>query len=129
MFAGAGYVPQRIRYRPGDIFVLVTDGVVELGEEPDAAFGLERLSQIIADLGELPLSEIVEAVNGEVKRHGTQQDDWTVLLIRAVAGNEATDSDVPPRGHLDDGNDAPEALEARWRKLLDELTTELAGDP
>jgi serine phosphatase RsbU (regulator of sigma subunit) len=129
MFAGAGYVPQRIRYQPGDIFVLVTDGVVELGEEPDAAFGLERLSEIIGGLGELPLSEIAEAINREVKRHGPPQDDRTVLLIRAVVGYDAADPDVPPDGQLNDGNDAPESLEARWRKLLDELTAELAGDP
>lgn len=129
MFAGSRYAPRRIRYRAGDIFVLVTDGVVEVGEEPDAAFGLERLSQIVGNLGERPLTEIVEAINGEVKRYGTQQDDRTVLLIRAVAGTDATDPDIPPNRQLNDRDDAPEALEARWRKLLDELTAELAGDP
>jgi serine phosphatase RsbU (regulator of sigma subunit) len=129
MFASAGYVPRRIRYQAGDIFVLVTDGVVEVGEEPDAAFGLERIAQIVGDLGELALSEIVEAINDEVKRHGPQQDDRTVLLIRAVAGADATDPDIPPNGQLNDEDDALEALEARWRKLLDELTAELAGDP
>ena len=128
MFASAGYAPRRIRYEAGDIFVLVTDGVVEVGEEPDTAFGLERLSQIVGGRGGRPLSEIADAINGEVKRHGTQQDDRTVLLIRAIVGNDA-EPDVPPNRRPKDGDDAPEALEARWRKLLDELTAELAGDP
>ncbi len=128
LFAAAGYAPRRIRYQAGDIFVLVTDGMVELGEEPDAALGLDRLSQIVGDLGERPLSAIAEAVNAEVKRHGIQEDDRTVLLIRAVLGSDAPDPDTPPTRQQRDGADAPEALEARWRKLLDELSAELAGD-
>jgi serine phosphatase RsbU (regulator of sigma subunit) len=128
LFAAAGYAPHRFRYEAGDIFVLVTDGVVEAGEERDATHGFERLSQIVRDFADRPLQEITEAVNAEVSRHGAQEDDRTVLLIRAVSGNDASDPDIAPAPQQGEGADAPEALEAIWRKLLDELTAELECD-
>ena len=128
LFAAAGYVPQRIRYEAGDLFALVTDGVVETGEERDAAYGFERLSQIVSDLADRPLPEVAEAVNAEVTRHGAHEDDRTVLLIRAVLENGSSDPDASPGQQQADRLDAPEALEARWRKLLDELTAELECD-
>jgi serine phosphatase RsbU (regulator of sigma subunit) len=128
MFAAAGYAPRRIRYQAGDILVLVTDGVVEVGEERDAAFGFEWLSQIVRNLAQRPLSEIVEGINGELRRYGMQQDDRTVLLVRTVEGNDDADPNISPTRRQNDGDDAPEALEAKWRKLFDDLTTELARD-
>jgi serine phosphatase RsbU (regulator of sigma subunit) len=128
LFANAGYGPKRIRYEAGDIFVLVTDGVVEAGEERDAADGFDRLSQIVSDFAVRPLPEIAAAVNAEAARHGAQEDDRTVLLIRAVSENDASDPAVSPAQRQSDGTDAPGAIEARWRKLLDELTAELEFD-
>lgn len=128
LFAAAGYAPQRIRYKAGDIFVLVTDGVVEAGEERDAECGLETLSKIVRSSADRPLPDIAAAVNDKVTRHGVQEDDRTVLLIRAMSGNDAPDPDTMPIRRQGDVGDAPEALEARWRKLLDELTAELECD-
>jgi serine phosphatase RsbU (regulator of sigma subunit) len=127
LFLAAGYAPQRIRYEAGDIFVLVTDGVVEAGEERDAGEGFETVSQIVSDFADRSLPEIAAAVNAEAARRGAQEDDRTVLLIRAGSGNDASDPEIPPTQRQGDGA-APEALEARWRKLLDELTAELECD-
>ena len=118
LFAGPGYVSRRIRYEAGDIFALVTDGVVEAGEDQDADLGFERLAQILRDFPERPLPEITAAVHAEVNRRGIQQDDQTVLLVRAA------EHVAPDQPH--EGADGSEALEARWRKLLDDLASELA---
>jgi serine phosphatase RsbU (regulator of sigma subunit) len=128
LFAAADYAPQRIRFEAGDIFVLVTDGVVEAGEERDAAYGFERLSKIVSDFADCPLREIAAVVNAGVAWHGAQEDDRTVLLIRALSDNDESDPDIAPTRRQGDGADAPEALEARWRRLLDELTAELECD-
>lgn len=128
LFAAAGYASQRIRYEAGDIFVLVTDGMVEVGEERDVNDGFERLSQIVRVLADRSLPEIVAAVNAEVARHGAQEDDRTVLLIRAVSVTGPSDPEIAPARQQSDAADAPEALEAQWRKLLDELTAELECD-
>ncbi len=116
---------RRIRYEAGDIFALVTDGVVEAGEDQDADLGFKRLAQILRDFPERPLPEITAAVHAEVNRRGIQQDDQTVLLVRAAAENGAGDRNVAP-DQPHEGADGAEALEARWRKLLDDLASELA---
>jgi serine phosphatase RsbU (regulator of sigma subunit) len=85
LFEGFGYVSGRVRYEVGDMFVLVTDGVVEAADEQGTQFGFGRLEQLLRDLAERPLSEIFEAALAAVTRHGTQHDDQTLLLVRALA--------------------------------------------
>lgn len=87
LFEVAGYVSRRVPYEAGDVFLLVTDGVVETADGQEAEFGFERLEQILCDLAGRPLSEIFEAALAAVARHGTQQDDQTLLLVRALAGD------------------------------------------
>lgn len=84
LFAGSGYVSRRVRYEAGDIFGLVTDGVVEVGADRDLEFGFDRLVQILRDFSGWPLAEISEAVQTAVTGFGTQQDDQTVLLVRTL---------------------------------------------
>jgi serine phosphatase RsbU (regulator of sigma subunit) len=120
MFARASYVSRRIRYQAEDIFAMVTDGVVEVGADPDAESGLQRLGQILQNVARRPLPAIVDAMQAEARRHGAQQDDQTVLLLKARGVSEI-DGAHPSA--------APGMMpnhEARWRKLLDELTAELA---
>jgi len=128
LLAGEGYVSRHVRYEAGDIFALVTDGVVEVGEEQDADLGCERLAQMLCDLAERPLSDIAEGMHTEVRRHGTQRDDQTILLVRAVAEgvaqNDAGRQDLVPN----QPEARAEALETRWRMLLDDLAAELASD-
>ncbi len=85
LFEDAGYASRRVRYEIGDVFVLVTDGIVETADEQGCQFGFERLEQILCDFAERPLPQIFEAVLGAVTRHGMQQDDQTLLLVRALA--------------------------------------------
>jgi serine phosphatase RsbU (regulator of sigma subunit) len=99
LFAGAAYTNQPIRYEAGDVFVLVTDGVVD----PDMDEGLDRLAQTIRTLGGRPLSQIAAAIRAEFS-----DDDQSVLLVRIV-------DDLADR-------------EAAWRRLLDELAEELTRE-
>jgi serine phosphatase RsbU (regulator of sigma subunit) len=133
LFARTGYASMRIPYEAGDIFALVTDGVVEIGEDQDADFGFERLAQILRDHSQRPLSDIVEAVQAEVNRHGAQQDDQTVLLVRAAGESDPMDHGIVPNWHLvpnwsDTRADGLQVCEARWQKVLDELAAHLASE-
>ncbi len=80
LLAGASYTPRRIRAEAGDIFALVTDGVVEIGDDQDVSLGLERVAEVLRDRARCPLEAIVEAVHAQAGRGGEQQDDRTVLL-------------------------------------------------
>jgi hypothetical protein len=64
--------------------------VVEATDEHEGQFGIERLEQILCDSAERPSSEIFEAAPAAVTRHGIQQDDQTLLLVRALtSGRQA----------------------------------------
>jgi hypothetical protein len=82
LIPGGRYESQRVCYSPGDIFLLLTDGITEVVNERDEEFGLARLEQLLSKLAAQPLSQIWELIMGEVKQHGAQQDDQSLLLLR-----------------------------------------------
>lgn len=82
LIPGGRYASQRVSYSPGDMFLLLTDGITEVVNERDEEFGLARLEQLLAKIAAQPLSHILELVMEEVKQHGPQQDDQSLLLLR-----------------------------------------------
>jgi sigma-B regulation protein RsbU (phosphoserine phosphatase) len=82
LITGGRYASKRVSYSPGDIFLLVTDGITEVVNEGDEEFGLERLEHLLSKLAAQPLSQIWESVMGEVSQYGAQQDDQSLLLLR-----------------------------------------------
>jgi sigma-B regulation protein RsbU (phosphoserine phosphatase) len=84
LIPGGHYASQRVSYSPGDVFLLVTDGITEVTDERDEEFGLERLERLLSQHAARPLPHIWELVMGEVKRYGVQQDDQSLLLVRVL---------------------------------------------
>jgi serine phosphatase RsbU (regulator of sigma subunit) len=82
LIPGGCYASQRVSYSPGDLFLLPTDGITEVVNERDEDFGLARLEQLLSKLAAQPLSQIWELLMEEVKQHGAQQDDQSLLLLR-----------------------------------------------
>ena len=82
LIPGGHYASQRVSYSLGDLFLLLTDGITEVVNVRDEEFGLARLEQLLSQNADQPLSQIWELVMGEVKRHGVQQDDQSLLLLR-----------------------------------------------
>jgi serine phosphatase RsbU (regulator of sigma subunit) len=72
LIPGGRYESHRVSYSPGDLFLLLTDGVTEVVNERDEEFGLSRMEQLLSKLAAQPLSQIWEFVVGEVKQHGAQ---------------------------------------------------------
>ena len=82
LIPGGRYSSLRVSYSPGDMFLLLTDGITEVVNEQDEEFGLSRLEQLLNKLAAQPLSQIWDFVMGEVRQHGGQQDDQSLLLLR-----------------------------------------------
>jgi hypothetical protein len=116
-------VSERIRFDTGDIFLLPTDGAVELGEERDAEAGLEILTQTLRKFNTHPLAEILEILRSVISRQGAQQDDRTVLLVRALSGSEQP----ALRQQLNDAA-CRDLFEAKWNRMLAGLAAGLADD-
>jgi sigma-B regulation protein RsbU (phosphoserine phosphatase) len=85
LMPGGRYSSQRVSYSPRDLFLMISDGISEVCNENDEEFGLDRLEQLLSKNAVQPLPKLWELIMGEVKRHGVQQDDQTLLLLRVRA--------------------------------------------
>ena len=85
LMPGGRYSSQRVSYSPRDLFLMISDGISEVPNETDEEFGLDRLEQLLRKNAVQPLPQLWELIMGEVKRHGVQQDDQTLLLLRVRA--------------------------------------------
>ncbi len=82
LFPGGGYQSARAAYAARDVFLLVSDGMTEVFNEKDEEFGLTGLEQLLTKHAAEPLPELCELIMAVVRRHGPQQDDQSVLLLR-----------------------------------------------
>ncbi|MEO1008206.1 MAG: PP2C family protein-serine/threonine phosphatase [Planctomycetota bacterium] len=74
-----------VALEPGDVLLLVSDGISEAANERGEMFGIERLSQVLADTSERDAAAIVDAVDAAVRRFTNDapaDDDRTILVIR-----------------------------------------------
>src|ERR1700719_1705577 len=85
LMPAGGYLSEHVQSGPGDIFALVTDGLIETLNQKDEEFGLQRLAQLLIQHGARPLPEIFRALIAAVSAFGPQKDDRTVLLVRILA--------------------------------------------
>lgn len=88
-----GYVSEHVQFGPGDIFALVTDGLIETLNQIDKEFGLQRLEQLLLQNASRPLPDIFDALIAAVSAFGPQKDDRTVLLVRISAQTQPA---LPP---------------------------------
>jgi serine phosphatase RsbU (regulator of sigma subunit) len=82
LIPGGCYVSQRVSYSSRDLFLMLTDGISEVPNDRDEEFGLTRVEQLLTQCAAQPLPHIWEVIMEEVRRHGLQQDDQTLLLVR-----------------------------------------------
>src|SRR6185295_5614285 len=85
LMPGGCYSSQRVAYSPRDVFLMLTDGISEVPDANDDEFGLDRLEELLRQHAAQPLPQLWESIMGDVRRHGAQQDDQTLLLLRILA--------------------------------------------
>ena len=86
MFEGQAFVSAPAQWTPGDLFVILTDGLTEVFDRHDQEFGMDRIKALLRAHGTEPLDRLQSAILDAVKRHGRQLDDQTLLLVRALPG-------------------------------------------
>lgn len=76
-----------LEYRPGDVFVFITDGITEALSPEGIEFGEENLLKILAESNGASAKrirdQIVTAVN-HFAENARQHDDVTVVVVKAV---------------------------------------------
>jgi serine phosphatase RsbU (regulator of sigma subunit) len=84
MFADTAFAATTVDSRPGDLFVIVTDGLTEVFDRHEREFGLDRMKALVAAHAEGPLDELERRILDAVRGHGRQQDDQSLLLVRVL---------------------------------------------
>jgi hypothetical protein len=91
LFAGKKFEQGAVSAEPGDIFVILTDGLPETVNARDEDLGLAPLKEILSVNHHRPLNEIFAAMRAYAARHGKQADDQSVLLVRVCESCEPSE--------------------------------------
>ena len=76
-----------VALEPGDILLLLTDGIEEAMRSDDEIFGMDRAVEVVRSRRDRPAAEIVEAVCTAAKGFSApepQTDDLTVVVLKAL---------------------------------------------
>ncbi len=86
MFGGQQFVSGSVPCAPDDLFLLVTDGVLEVTNARDEEFGLAGIKAVMAAHASNPPSAILEALLDATNRQGHAADDQSLLLVQCHLG-------------------------------------------
>lgn len=82
---GGAFEASRTSCAPGDVLLVLTDGLTEVFNTADAEFGMERVRGVLASHAPAPLAEIELKLLAAARAHGTPHDDQSLILIRRAA--------------------------------------------
>jgi serine phosphatase RsbU (regulator of sigma subunit) len=82
--ANLRHIQADVAFDSGDLFVLLTDGFLEVESKNGEQFGQPRIEALIRSNAGRPLSEIFDIILKAVRAHGPQDDDQTLLLVRSL---------------------------------------------
>ena len=84
LFPGGSYASKHVICSSRDLFMMFTDGITEVANARDEEFGLTRLQELLTRHATRALPEIWDLIIREVRQHGLQQDDQSLLLLRVL---------------------------------------------
>jgi sigma-B regulation protein RsbU (phosphoserine phosphatase) len=79
----AEYKQAKVKFNPGDIIVLYTDGITEMRNENKEEYGIKRVKRLILNNNHLSAAEILETLINDVEvfRGDTPPHDDTTALV------------------------------------------------
>jgi len=90
LFDDADYDEFSFRAKPGNMFVLFSDGILDARSKAGELFGRERLERIAAASCDLPADAVVKAIFKAVAEHASGEepfDDETVVVLKVKGGS------------------------------------------
>lgn len=81
---------QLVRYRPGDVFLFITDGITECQDEGGHEFGEERVMAVLEQHASGSAVDIRDRLMAAVQAFSTAADrfdDQTVVVVKATASS------------------------------------------
>ena len=90
LFDDADYDEFSFRAKPGNMFVLFSDGILDARSKAGELFGRERLERIAARSCDLPADAVVKTIFKAVAEHASGEepfDDETVVVLKVKGGS------------------------------------------
>ena len=84
--------PRRLSMAPGDLLVLLSDGIYEFENRQGAQFGEERVARLLEYHHRLPTAELARQILSATFEYGrdtAQEDDITLVLVRRLPEDES----------------------------------------
>ena len=88
LMSGTQYETQRAELRHGDTLLIYTDGFNETADADDEELGHDALIDAVRGTPAAPLESMRDALFRVASEHGGQDDDRTLLLVRAIGDEE-----------------------------------------
>jgi serine phosphatase RsbU (regulator of sigma subunit) len=80
----ASFATDPLAHEPGDIFVLLTDGLTEVFDAKGNELGIEPIKSALCEHADEPLPQLFQRLREVALNFGRQEDDQTMLLVRQV---------------------------------------------
>lgn len=84
LFPQPAFETSEIQCSPGDVLVVLTDGLTEVFDRNGTELGLEPLKRALRESGAEPLEQISLRLQRTAHQHGPQSDDQTMLIVRRL---------------------------------------------
>lgn len=76
------YPVQTISASPGDIFLMLTDGIFETMDASGKDLGLDAVKSILSEHAHAEPEKLAEAILARVRAQGTREDDQTLMVAK-----------------------------------------------
>ena len=74
----------QVSCQPGDLFLLLTDGLTEVFDKNGNEMGIEAIKGVLAKSASQDLPTLSASIRAAALKFGKQQDDQTLLLVRCL---------------------------------------------
>lgn len=82
MFPSVTFATEFVPACKGDVFLLCTDGLLEVTNKKNAELGIEGMKAILSSVHDQPLNAVADKIFAATKVFGRTDDDESILLIR-----------------------------------------------
>jgi serine phosphatase RsbU (regulator of sigma subunit) len=79
---GQSFSESTIESSPGDVFLILTDGLSEVFDRHGKELGMDAIKSVFVEHAELPLPSLLVKLRAVAQNFGAQNDDQTILLAR-----------------------------------------------
>jgi len=76
------FVTEHAEYQPGDVFIFLSDGIIEVRNKKGQEYGQQNIEKIMMENYKHSAQDIYNIIIRDAKKFGNQMDDQSLMVIR-----------------------------------------------